>query len=107
MAARSITHGQTVRADLEHVEVSAKAGGPPIVYFCGIHELTVRETVAPGDGGRLPLEVEVRGLRVGQEGFYNIENALITSNGKVDIVVDRESRVVPERRFFSKFVLNF
>src|SRR5204862_6862440 len=57
LAARSVTHGQTVRADVEHVEVSGKAGGGPLVYFCGIHELTIRETLAPGDGGGLPAEV--------------------------------------------------
>jgi hypothetical protein len=107
MAAKSITHGQTVRVDLEHVEVSAKAGGPPVIYFCGIHELSVRETLAPGDGGGLPPEVVVRGLGVGKEGFYDIQNALITSNGKIDIIIDRQSRVVPERGFFSRFALTF
>ena len=107
LAARSVTHGQTVRADVEHVEVSGKAGGGPLVYFCGIHELTIRETLAPGDGGGLPAEVVLRGLEVGREGFYSIENALITSNGKVDITVDRHSRVVPERGFLSNFSLHF
>lgn len=98
MTAGAITHGQTVRADVDLVEVSTKAFARPLVFFCGARNLAVRETVTPGDGGPLPPEVEVNGLVVEQEGFYNLRNALITSNGRIEVVLDERSSVVPADR---------
>lgn len=106
MAASAITHGQTVRADIERVEVSAKAYARALVYFCGIHGVRVRETVQTGDGGQLPSEVAVTGLNVDQEGIYDIRNALITSNGRIQIALDDRSRVVPRPRALMGFLLD-
>ncbi|HLB37026.1 MAG TPA: hypothetical protein VJL31_10680 [Gemmatimonadales bacterium] len=105
MAASTITHGQTVRADIERVEVSTKAYARALVYFCGIHGVKVRETVQAGDGGPLPVEVAVAGLEVDREGIYDIRNALISSNGRIQIAVDGRSRVVPARKPLMGFSL--
>lgn len=106
MAASAITHGQTVRADIERVEVSTKAYARALVYFCGIHGVRVREAVQTGDGGPLPLEVAVTGLNVEQEGIYDIRNALITSNGRIQVTLDDRSRVVPRPRPMMGFLLD-
>ncbi|HEV8355225.1 MAG TPA: hypothetical protein VGQ17_00490 [Gemmatimonadales bacterium] len=98
MARDAITHGQTVRADIEHVEVSRKFHGKELVFFCGIQGLRVRETVRPGDGHPLPDEVAVTGLAVEREGLYNVRNALISSNGRIEVTLDDRSRVVPVNR---------
>ncbi len=95
MAGSAITHGQAVRADIERVEVSTKGYGKPLVYFCGIHGVRIRETVQAGDGGPLPSDVAVTGLAVDQEGIYDIRNAFISSNGRIQVAVDDRSRVVP------------
>src|SRR5262245_32815669 len=96
MTSRSVSHGQTVRADLEHVEVSYRGAPREAVYFCGLRNLTVNRTIQPGDGLPLPAEVAVEGLRVPAEGFYTIRNARISSNGRIEIAVDQESDVVAE-----------
>jgi len=94
-----------VRADIERVEVSTKAYARALVYFCGIHGVKVRETVQAGDGGPLPVEVAVAGLEVDREGIYDIRNALISSNGRIQIAVDGRSRVVPARKPLMGFSL--
>jgi len=96
MAAAAITHGETVRADLQRVEVSRKFDlQRPLVFFCQMRDLTVNEIVWPGDGQRLPEDVMLHGLTVEREGVYDIRNALITSNGRIEVTVDGESRVIP------------
>lgn len=98
MTSSAISHGQTVRADIERVEVSTKAYAKALVFFCGIHGVRVRETVRARDGEPLPPQVAVKGLSVDHEGIYDIKNALITSNGRIEIAVDEKSTVVPRPR---------
>lgn len=106
MAASAITHGQTVRADIERVEVSTKAYDKALVYFCGIHGVRVRETVQAGDGGPLPADVAVTGLAVEHEGIYDIRNALISSNGRIQVALDDRSRVVARPKPLMGFLLD-
>ena len=106
MAASAISHGQTVRADIERVEVSTKAYAKALVYFCGIHGVRVRETVEAGDGGPLPSEVAVTGLTVEREGTYDIQNALISSNGRIQVTLDDRSRVVARPKTVMGFLLD-
>ncbi|MBI4420047.1 MAG: hypothetical protein HY560_04410 [Gemmatimonadetes bacterium] len=93
LAASAITHGQAVRADLSYVEVSRKVYPRELVFFCRMRGLRINETIVPGDGDPLPPAVVVRGLAVDTEGFYNIRNALIISNGRIEVIVDGESKV--------------
>ena len=106
MAASAVTHGQEVRADIERVEVSTKSYAKPLVYFCRVADLRVRQTVRPGDGTALPAEVQVSGLTVDGEGFYDIHNALIRSNGRIQVVLDEKSRVVARPRSLMAFLLD-
>jgi hypothetical protein len=104
MAAEAITHGETVRADIEHVEVSRKADpARELAFFCRMRGLKVKEIVRPGDGQPLPAEVVLHGLTVEREGFYDIRNALIASNGRIEVTVDDRSEVVPVREVLSSF----
>jgi len=100
MTKENITHGQTVRADILNVRV-----GEPIapawfathkapVFFCNIGSLKVREHKKAGDGGQLPDRVVMKGLIVETSGFFNVENALITSNGAITVTVDEKARAV-------------
>ena len=106
MTTSAITHGQTVRADIERVEVSARAYPKELVFFCGVREVKIRETLEPGDGGPLPGEVSVTGLSVDGEGVYDIRNALIRSNGRIEVAIDDESEVVPAPKSPAKLFLN-
>src|SRR5438445_12020278 len=60
MTTSAITHGQTVRADIERVEVSARAYPKELVFFCGVREVKIRETLEPGDGGPPPAKCRSR-----------------------------------------------
>lgn len=97
MLAKAITHEQAVRADFDHVEVSARGGARELVYFCTMSPLIVRETIHVGDGAPLPQDVVVTGLAVEREGLYDVRNALIRSNGRIEVVIDEQTNVTPTR----------
>ena len=106
MVEASIRHGQEVRADLPGIRITADADGwrsPPaqqrgIVFFCTMGAIKIREVVAPGDGDPLPTDAVVEGLVVPYSGTYDILNALIHSNGKLQLKIDSATRIVPRPR---------
>jgi hypothetical protein len=105
MTGSAISHGQTVRADIDRVEVSTRAYDKVLVFFCGIHGVRVRETVRAGDGEPLPPHVTITGLSVDREGIYDIKNALISSNGRIEISLDDQSSVVHRPRVLTDIFL--
>ncbi len=91
----NISHGQEIRADLPNIRVVALAGGGEgQALFCTMGPIRVRETLNRGDGGPLPTEVTLEGLRVASPGTYDILNAMVSSNGNLRLVVDDQARVV-------------
>jgi hypothetical protein len=106
MAEATIAHGQEVRADLPGIRVSAEVAdwnnpsSPKVgaIFFCTMGAITVREVLAPGDGRPLPSEVVLEGLVVPEPGTYDILNALVHSNGALQVKVDSATRVVQRTR---------
>jgi hypothetical protein len=106
MVEAEIGHGQEVRADLPGIRVSADLEGwrnsaepqKGVVFFCTMGAITVREVIAMGDGQPLPTEAVVEGLVVPQPGTYDILNALVHSNGALQLRIDSETRIVPRAR---------
>jgi hypothetical protein len=95
MQEANISHGQEIRADLPNIRVVALAGGGEgQALFCTMGPIRVRETLNRGDGGPLPIEVTLEGLRVANPGTYDILNAMVSSNGNLRLVVDDQARVV-------------
>jgi hypothetical protein len=103
-----IAHGDEVRVDLPNVRVAVGAVAAPSflpwkrrgddrpdgdVYFCNIGAIRVRELVSIGDGKPLPVDVTLEGLSVSGSGYYDITNALMRSNGRIEVVVDDETVV--------------
>ena len=103
MADAAISHGQDVRADLPGIRVMAHAAdwrsapepSVGIVFFCTMGSIRVREVLALGDGRHLPIEVVLEGLVVPGPGTYDILNALVHSNGSLQVRVDSATQVVP------------
>ena len=96
MEEANILHGQELRADLPHVRVTALAGrGEGQALFCHLGPIRIREVLHPGDGRPLPTDVTLRGLEVPIAGTYDILNALVSSNGDIELVVDEKTRLVP------------
>jgi hypothetical protein len=103
MAEAAIGHGQEVRADLPGIRVTAEmanwrsAPEPSMgaIFFCTMGSIRVREVLALGDGRPLPIEVVLEGLVVPGPGTYDILNALVHSNGSLQVRVDSATQVVP------------
>jgi len=106
MVEAAMRHGQEVRADLPGIRITADADGwrtPPaqqrgIVFFCTMGAIRIHEVIAPGDEAPLPTEAVVEGLVVPYSGTYDIFNALIHSNGKLQLKIDSATRIVPRAR---------
>jgi len=95
MQEANISHGQEIRADLPNIRVVALAGnGAGQALFCTMGPIRVREMLNRGDGGPLPTDVTLEGMRVASPGTYDILNALVSSNGNLRLVVDEQARVV-------------
>ena len=96
MEEAKVHHGQEIRVDLPNVRVTALAGGREgQVFFCTLGPIRVREILNWGDDRPLPSKVSVAGLEVPASGWYDILNALVSSNGDLRLVVDDQTRVVP------------
>ncbi|MBI2428889.1 MAG: hypothetical protein HYV29_08865 [Ignavibacteriales bacterium] len=110
MGEKGISHAGELRVDIpgvkvgdttypERVTVFSKIAGTAQrefpVFFCNISELNIRKILKDGDGGVLPDEAVVHGLRVENPGRFNLVNARIFSNGAINIVVDEETTIVP------------
>ena len=106
MVEAAMRHGQEVRADLPGIRITADADGwrtpaaqqRGIVFFCTMGAIKIREVIAPGDEAPLPTEAAVEGLVVPYSGTYDIFNALIHSNGKLQLKIDSATRIVPRAR---------
>jgi len=103
MAEAAIGHGQEVRADLPGIRVTAEMANwrsapeprTGAIFFCTMGSIRVREALALGDGRPLPIEVVLEGLVVPGPGTYDILNALVHSNGSLQVRVDSATQVVP------------
>jgi hypothetical protein len=106
MEEAEVRHGQEIRADLPGIRVIAmarhwftgKPGDKAEVFFCNMGPITVKDTTAQGDGGALPRNVVLEGLRVPFEGTYDLIDVLVQSNGDLRVVLDEASQVVPSVR---------
>ena len=91
-----VSHGEEARVDLPGVRVAVLAAtGEAQLMFCNMGSIRVRELVQQGDNGPLATDVTLQGLAVPIPGSYDLVNALVSVNGGIHLVVDRETQVVP------------
>jgi hypothetical protein len=105
MSEKGVTHAEELRADISRVrveegvaalqQISANAPEVAPIFFCNIDELNIRKVLKKGDGGTVPDQAVVHGLKVETSGRFDLINARISSNGTINIVVDEETTVVP------------
>ena len=87
MREQKLTHGETVTANISPVRLET-AYGKMALYFCPMQTLEIFEKLTPGDGGDIPAEVSVEGLRVPpgyKPGFYTLKNVKLSSNGAMQV----------------------
>lgn len=93
MREKKLTHGETVKASISPVRLEA-AYGKMALYFCPMQTIDVLDTLAPGDGGEIPLNVEVEGLTVPPDhkpGLYTLKNVQLSSNGSIQVTANAET----------------
>jgi hypothetical protein len=105
MVEAQLQHGKEVRADLPGIRVASGreawfaaqgcGGEDGVVFFCSMAAIRVREVLNQGDGNPLPDSALVAGLVVPISGWYDLLNAVVRSNGHLEVVLDSESRIVP------------
>ena len=101
MEEAEVRHGQEVRADVRGVRVqltspawlARRESVKGDVFFCTMGPVQVRKVSIEGDGGPLPDNTVLEGLRVPVEGTYDLINVLIRSNGDLRLIMDEASRV--------------
>jgi len=110
MGEKGITHAGELRVDVPGVSVgkaeypegvtaleilAGKSRKEAPIFFCNIREITIRKILKDGDGGEIPDEAVVHGLNIEAPGRFDLMNAKVCSNGKIEVTVDEETSVVP------------
>jgi len=93
MQEKKLSHGETVTATISPVRLET-AWGKMALYFCPMQTLDIAETITPGDGGEIPLNVVVEGLTVPREcksGLYTMKNVKLSSNGTIQVIATNET----------------
>jgi hypothetical protein len=88
MKEQQLTHGETVKANLSPVRLEY-ALGSAYLYFCPMKNIEVLQKISAGDGGEIPSEVDVKGLKVPTEqrsGLYTLKNVKLSSNGTMQVI---------------------
>lgn len=91
MQEEEMTHGQTVMATLSPVRLEKQETGM-VMYFCPLRTIEVLNTFSNGDGGSLPAQATIEGLRVSEDqkpGLYTLKNVRLTSNGTMQVTVTK------------------
>jgi len=94
MEEEKLSHGGTVKANLSPVRLDMDHGAA-VLYFCPMRAMHVLKTLSDGDGGSIPLEAKIEGLRVpngSRSGFYELKNVEITSNGSILVKATKDTK---------------
>jgi hypothetical protein len=93
MREEKLSHGETVTANLSPVRLES-AAGKMVLYFCPMKTIEILQTVTPGDGGSIPAQAIVEGLKAPENcnaGFYSLKNVKITSNGSIQVMATADT----------------
>ena len=104
LAAAGTTHGAEVRANVLRVRVDP-AGG---VYFCDVPRVPVTQVTRMGDGLPLPKDVTLAGeLIFPFEGYWDINDIRVVTNGTIQLVADKRTRITPNNTVLPRHVRLF
>jgi hypothetical protein len=93
MMEKQMSHGETVTANLSPVRVESMFGKMH-VYFCPMQTIDILEKVSPGDGGEIPMNLSVEGLKIPTaqgSGLYTLKNVKLSSNGKMQVIASEKT----------------
>lgn len=93
MEEKKMTHGETVLATLSPVRVKGTPG-KMVLYFCPMQSVEIQETITAGDGGSLPSQAVVEGLKIPsgfRQGLYVLKNVQLSSNGTIQVSATKKT----------------
>ncbi len=94
LAEARITHDADARINVSNVRVAGN-----VAYFCEVGEIDlVKGHHRLGDGQPLPMLAQVTGLpamRRDEFSYMDLLNVRVRTNGRVHIIVDRKTELVP------------
>jgi len=93
MREEKLTHGEVVTANLSPVRLENSFGGM-VMYFCPLRSIEVLSTSIEGDGGEIPKQAIVEGLKVSKHlmpGLYTLKNVQLSSNGSMQVIATKET----------------
>jgi hypothetical protein len=88
MREAGFTHGREARVNLRGVRLSPDTGKGDVVFFCDLEKVEVVEEMNSGDGGFLPLSVELEELYFQEHGRYDLLGVVLHSNGTLTVKAD-------------------
>lgn len=94
MHEQGLTHGDRVTADLNPVRLEPAPNGEMVMYFCPMQDITVKQLLERGDGGRLPDDATIVGITAPKNivpGLYNLKNVQLYSNGTMQVIATAET----------------
>lgn len=93
MEEEKLSHGGTITANLSPVRMDLDHGDA-VLYFCPMKTIQVLNTITAGDGGSIPADAKIEGLRIpcgSRSGFYSLKNVELTSNGSMLVRATKET----------------
>lgn len=87
MSEEKLTHGERVTANISPVRLESSIG-KMVMYFCPLQSIDITRRIEAGDGGRLPAEAMIDGLKVPADikpGLYELKNVELYSNGTMQV----------------------
>jgi hypothetical protein len=93
MGYKSMTHGETNLVDLSPVNIVKSAKGQPVLRFCPMQRIHVKERIGKGDGGAIPYDVVAMDLKIPKSlsGELTLKNVLLSSNGRIQVIATEKT----------------
>lgn len=98
MREERLTHGQRITADLNPVRLERDGAGRIHMYFCPLQIINTKEVLVDGDGGRIPDEAILKGIKIPANlapGLYQLKNVELFSNGTMQVIATEQTKFEP------------
>lgn len=94
MHEQGLKHGDRVTADISPVRLEPAPNGEMVMYFCPVQDITVKQLLSSGDGGRLPDDATLVNITAPKNitsGLYNLKNVQLYSNGTMQVIATADT----------------
>lgn len=92
LIAAGVSHNADTRVTIPSVKLMEET-----VFFCEVYEVSLVRAEGLGDGTPLPMSARITGLPAGrgEQDYVDLVNARVVANGRIHLIVDRMTEIVP------------